>query len=57
MARQNIARLEKRYIERVGRVREKLHSCHPGQTLLLECAENLPVGHNLVLMHRLMEMG
>ena len=44
-------------IERVGGVREKPCSLRLRQMPPLELAETLLVGHDLVVMHRLMEMG
>ena len=43
------------YREKVGRVREQPCSCL--QETDHEPAETLPLGHDLLVMHRLMEMG
>ena len=37
-------------------IREKSHSCHSRQIPLLEPAETLQVGYDLVVMNRFMEM-
>ena len=55
IAGQNIARLEEIERERVGRVREseKHHVAAEGERD--QQAKTLPVGHSLVMIHRLIE--
>ena len=48
---------KQRYTERVGGIREKSCSHHRRQMPSLEAAKILLVGHNLMVMHRLIEMG
>ena len=57
MSQQNIARLGEIYKERVRRVRGYNVAAFRKQTPLMEPTETLSLGHNLVVMHRLVEMG